>query len=83
MIMSHNLVTEIKKMLTHSQLGTPITFHGDMSSIIINHACSGQMTKEPLQYVVQNPIPSWQLGIEVIYKGKCLRSITDFNVSIG
>ena len=57
--MSHNLVTEIKKMLTHGEIGTPITFHRDMSSIITNCAGSVQMTNEPLQYVHLNPIPVW------------------------
>jgi len=59
MMMSHHLVTEIKKMLTRSKIGTPITFRGDKSSIITNCAGSVPMTNEPLQYVHLNPIPVW------------------------
>jgi hypothetical protein len=72
-IMSHTLVTEIKKMVTHSKVGTLITFHRDMSSIITNCAGSGKMTKEPLQYVDLNPVPVWQLGRVVICRGQFLQ----------
>jgi hypothetical protein len=33
-IMSHNVVTEIKKMLTQSKIGTVIAFHRDVTSQI-------------------------------------------------
>jgi len=57
--MSHNLVTEIKKMLTRSEIGTSITFGGEKSSIVTNCAYNVPMTNEPLQYVRPNPIPVW------------------------
>jgi hypothetical protein len=60
-------------MLIHSKIGTLITFHADMSSIITNCTGSGQIAKEALQYVDLNPIPVWQSGREVICRGKCLR----------
>jgi len=56
---SHNLVTEIKKMLTPSKIGTPITFRGEKLSVITNRALSVPMTNEPLQFVHLNPIPVW------------------------
>jgi len=55
--MSHNLDTEIEKMLTLGKMGIPITFRGDESSIVTNCAGSVPMTNEPLQYVHPNPIP--------------------------
>ena len=72
-VRSHNLVAEIKEMLTGSKIGTPSTFCGDMSSIITNSAGGVQMTNEPLQYVHLNPIPVWYLVREVICRSKSLR----------
>jgi len=57
--MSHNLITEIKKMLTQSRMGTPMTFHRDESSMITNCAGSVLMTNELVQYVHLNPISVW------------------------
>jgi len=58
-IMSHNLVTEVKKMFTRRKIGTPITFRGDKSSVIGKCAGSVPMTNESLQFVYLNPIPVW------------------------
>jgi len=57
--MSHNVVTEIKKILTLIKIDTPITFCTDMSSIITYCAGSVQMTYEPIQHVHLNPFPVW------------------------
>ena len=56
-IMSHNVVTQIKKIVTHIKIDTLITFGGDISSIITYCAGSVQMTYEPIQYVHLNPFP--------------------------
>jgi len=42
--MSHYVVTEIKETLPRIKIDTPITFCGDMSSIITYCAGSVQMT---------------------------------------
>ena len=57
--MSHILVTEITKMLTHRKIGTPSAFRGDELSVISNCAGSVPMTNEPLQFVHLNSIPVW------------------------
>jgi len=57
--MSHNVVTEIKKILMCSKIDTAVTFWGDMSSMIIDCAGCGQVTYEPIQYVHLNPFPIW------------------------
>jgi len=57
--MSHNLVSEMKKMMTHSKIGTPITFRREKLSIVTNCAYSVPTTNEPLQYVHLSPIPVW------------------------
>jgi len=48
-IMSHNSVTAIKKMLTHRQIGTQIAFHRDMMSKIQICFCVPSLTQEPSQ----------------------------------
>jgi hypothetical protein len=58
-IISYNLGTEIKTMLTGSKLGIQSTFRTHMVSLITYCAGSVQMTNEPLQYVHLNPIPGW------------------------
>jgi len=64
------LVTEIKKMLTRSEIGTPVTLRGETSSIVCNCAYNVPMTNEPLQYVRLNPIPEWKLAREVTCRCK-------------
>jgi len=72
-IIFHNAVTEIKKMLKRSQIGTPNTFCRDMSSIITMCAGSVQKTNEPLQHVYLNPIPVWKLATEGIWSEDSFR----------
>jgi len=56
-IMSHNLGTDIKNVLTHSKMDTRITFHRDILSIISNGARRVQMADKPLLHVHLNLIP--------------------------
>jgi hypothetical protein len=69
-IMSHNVVTEINKILTHSKIDTPITICGDMLSIITYCAGSEQMTYKPIQSICPNPFPVWLEDREEICRGK-------------
>jgi len=57
--MSHNVVTEIKKILPRIKIDTAITFCGDMSSIITYCAHSVRVTYVQIQYVHLNPYPVW------------------------
>jgi len=51
--MSQNLVSEIKQKLTHSEIGTPIAFHGDtLSKITI--CASDLLMNEPLPFLHSN-----------------------------
>jgi len=43
--MSHQLVTEVKYVLTRSKIDTPFTFHRDMHIIIARYQGSIQMKK--------------------------------------
>jgi hypothetical protein len=55
-IMSHNLVTEIKKKLTRSKIGQQLAFRRDqMSKITVSISIFLQM-KEPSQFPRRNPI---------------------------
>jgi len=58
-IVSHNVVTEIKKIVSCNKIDTAITFCGNMSSIITY--CTGcvQVTNEAIKYVNLNPFPVW------------------------
>ena len=64
-IKPHDLFTEFKKMLTGSEIGTPITSGGEKSSIVTNSAYNAQMTNKLLEYVRLNPIPVWLFAREV------------------
>jgi len=57
MRMSHNEVSEIKKIVTRIKIDIQITFSGDKSPIITYCAGRVQMTYEPIQYVHLNPFP--------------------------
>jgi hypothetical protein len=72
-MISYNIVGEIKRILSRIEIDMPTTFYTDMSSIITY--CTGcvHMTYEPMQYVYMNPLPVWYVGMEVIYRGKRLR----------
>jgi len=72
-IMAHNVVTEIQKILTCVKVDTPITFGADMSSITT--CCTGciQMTYKPIQYVHLNPFSVWQVSREETCRGKSVR----------
>jgi len=55
-IMSHNLVTEIKKELTHSKIGKQLAFpHDEMSKISVCISILPQ-TQEPSPSLCRNPI---------------------------
>jgi len=71
-IILHTLVTEIKTMLTHNNIRTSITFHEDMSSIIVICSSSPQTKNKQLQFVYRNPIAVWWLSVKAICR--CKRS---------
>jgi hypothetical protein len=58
-ILSYNVVTEIKQILTRVIIDTPIMICGDMSSIITYCTSSVQITYQPIQYVHLNTFPVW------------------------
>jgi hypothetical protein len=72
-IMSYNIVPEIKKILSRIEIDTTTTFCGDWLSIITY--CEGcvHMTYEPIQYVHLNLFPVWYIGMEDICRGNSLR----------
>jgi len=72
-IMSHNLVTETKKMLRGRKIGTQIAFRRDMTSNI--HICIliPPMTRELSPCLRQNLISIWWLAVEAICRGESLR----------
>jgi len=62
-IMSHNSVTEIKKTLTHSKIGTQIAFHRDITSKIQVCLFNSPLTQEPSPCLSPNSISiSWLAG---------------------
>jgi len=72
-IMFHNVVTEIQKILTCVKIDTPIPFCRDMSSIITHCKGNVQMTYKPIQYVQLNSFPVWYEHREEIHRGKSVR----------
>jgi hypothetical protein len=64
------VVTEIKKMPTYRNIGSQITFCGDMWLIIAHCAGIVQNTDMAEQYVHLNPIPVRECAREVICRGK-------------
>jgi hypothetical protein len=58
-MMSHNVVTEIKIIVTCNKIHLTFTFCGEMLSIITYCAGCVQVTYEPIQYVHLNPFPVW------------------------
>ena len=72
-IMSYNLVTEIKKKLTRSTFGTQIAFHRDMTSKIQICLFVCPLTQDPSPRLCLNPISIWWLAGEAILRGKSLQ----------
>jgi hypothetical protein len=58
-IVSHNLVTEIKKELTHSKIGKQIAFHIDMRSKITVCLSVPPLMLEPSPCLRPNPKSIW------------------------
>jgi hypothetical protein len=54
-IMSHNLVSEIQKMLTRSKIGKHIAFPRDQTSIITVCLSMAPLTQKPSPYLCPNP----------------------------
>jgi len=55
-IMSHNLVTEIKEKLTRSKIGKQLAFHHDQTSKGAVCTAILPQTQEPSPYLRRNPI---------------------------
>jgi len=72
-IMSHNIVSEIKKIPSRIKIDTPTTFCRNITSIITYCAGCVPMTYEPIHYVHLNPFPVWNVGMEDICRGKRLQ----------
>jgi len=68
--MSHNLVSEIKKTLTHAKICTQIAFHQDMTSKIQICLSIPVVTQEPLAWLHSNLISTSRLAGEPICRGK-------------
>ena len=73
-IMSHNLVTKIKKMLTHSKIGAQIAFHWDMTSKMTICLSIPPLMEKLSLCLCRNPICIWWLAEEAICTGKSLRA---------
>jgi len=58
-IMSHNLVTEIKKKLIHSKIGKQLAFHCNQTSKITVCISIHPQTQEPSPSLCRNPISIW------------------------
>jgi len=58
-IMSHNLVTQIKKKLTHSKISKQLAFHHDQMSKITVCTSIVEQTQELSPSLRQNPISIW------------------------
>ena len=58
-MMSHNLVTEIKKKVTHSKIGKQIAFHQDMKSKMIIYISIPPQMQEPSPFLSLNPKSVW------------------------
>jgi len=72
-IVSHNLVTEVKKKLTSSKIGTQIEFHWDLTSKIVFGLSIPLVTQEPSSCLHPNPISIWGSAGEAICRGKSLQ----------
>jgi len=72
-IMSHNLVTEIQKILTLSKIGTRFAFQGDMSSKLTIRLSIPPATQEPSRILGAKPISVWLLTRDEICRGKSLQ----------
>jgi len=76
------------KMLTYCIIGTPMTFHWDLSSIIAICSSCPQMKYQVLEFVHLNLNPVCELAVDVICCCKSLRdlqaliswSLTDWSV---
>jgi len=71
-IMTHNLVTQIKKMLTGSKIDTQSGFHRDMMSKVKISISVALITQELSPYLCLNPICIWWLTGEPKCRGKIL-----------
>jgi hypothetical protein len=57
--MSHNLVTEIKKKLSHTTIGTQLAFHRDIMSKIQFLLLISPLMQEPSSFLCLNPMSIW------------------------
>jgi hypothetical protein len=64
--MSHNLVTEIKKMLTHGEIGTQIAFPRGMTSKTPYYLFIPSLMQEPTPSLLSNPMLIWWIAGEAI-----------------
>jgi len=69
-IMSHTLVTKIKKNLADSEIGTQVVFHRDLSSKISVEPTLLRMMQDPSPCVRPNLISMWWLSGEAMCRGK-------------
>jgi len=72
-MMSHNLVTEIKKTLACSTVGTRIAFQIDMTSLIAICLSIPQAMHELSTFLCRNPISVWWSGRDAICRGNSLQ----------
>jgi len=73
-IMSYSLVTKIKKKMTHSKIGTQITFHWYVMSKMTISLSISLLTPEQSPSLRPNPISIWRLAGESICRGKRLQA---------
>jgi len=72
-IMSHNSVTEIKKKLTCSNIGTHLPFHRHMTSKTPNYLFHPPLMQEPSSSLGSNPISIWWFAGEARRRGEILQ----------
>ena len=72
-VMSHNLVTEIKQMLTGSQIATWIAFPRDTLSHIAICLFTPVATQKPSPWVHPNPNSIWSFASDAICRDKSLK----------
>jgi len=72
-ILSHNSVSAIQKMLTHYLTGSKIALTRDMSSKIAILLSTLQVMQEPSRLLCPNPISICHLARDIICRGKSLR----------
>jgi hypothetical protein len=69
-IMSHNIVTEIQKILSRVIIDTPLPFCGAVSSVITYCTGSVQITYKAIQHLHLNLFPVSSVGREEICRDK-------------